>query len=141
MIWLSADRVLVHRKPLNASFGGGALELPGGKLEVGEGPAAALGRELREEWGAGASRLRVGPVAEVLHHVYPPPGPEVILVVYHVDGALLPAGPVEAMGLSLEPGLSLLACDVAELPVSEFLAADRDWVAAVRDGRVRAPAF
>jgi len=32
-------------------------------------------------------RLTPLAVAEVLHHVYPPPGPEVLLVVYHVDAS------------------------------------------------------
>ncbi len=139
--WLGPGRVLVHRRPPDARFGAGALELPGGKLEPGEGPAPALRRELCEEWGPGASRLAVGPVAEVLHHVYPSPGPEVVLVVYHVDGARLSPGPDGDFGLTLEAGLSLLACEVAQLPVEEFLAADRPWVQTVASGQVRAPDF
>ncbi|MEM6993746.1 MAG: NUDIX domain-containing protein [Myxococcota bacterium] len=141
LVWLGHQRVLVPRKPPDAAFGARALELPGGKLERGEAPAPALRRELVEEWGAGARRLVVGPVAEVLHHVYPPPGPEVVLVVYHVDGRALPPGPVESLGLTPEPGLTLCAFDLPALPVAEFLAADRRWIGALRDGRVRPPAW
>lgn len=139
LVWLSPTRVLVHRRSPHARFGAGRLELPGGKVERGEAPTAALARELLEEWGPGASRLRVGPVAEVLHHVYPPPGPEVFLLVYHVDGAPLGAGDVSSMGLSPTEGFEVLAFDVGALPVGDFLEADLDFVASIGRGRVTSP--
>ena len=43
-------------------------EFPGGKVEPGEAPVAALARELREELGVG---VRVGRVWDVLFHAYP----------------------------------------------------------------------
>jgi 8-oxo-dGTP diphosphatase len=43
-------------------------ELPGGKVEPGEAPVAALVRELREELGITA---RVGKIWDVLFHPYP----------------------------------------------------------------------
>lgn len=140
LVWLDDARVLVHRRPPDAAFGANSLELPGGKVERGEAPADALGRELVEEWGVAAAALRVGAVADVLHHVYPPPGPEVVLVVYHVDGSALADRTVAQMNLTPEPGLVPLAFAVAALPVAEFLAADREWVDGIRRGRVRAPA-
>jgi 8-oxo-dGTP diphosphatase len=43
-------RVLVQRRPEGKAMAG-LWEFPGGKLEPGETPEAALGRELREELG------------------------------------------------------------------------------------------
>jgi len=43
-------------------------ELPGGKVEPGEPPVAALARELAEELGA---RVTVGRIWDVLFHAYP----------------------------------------------------------------------
>ncbi|MEX1369208.1 MAG: DnaB-like helicase N-terminal domain-containing protein, partial [Nannocystaceae bacterium] len=113
-----------------------------GKLEPREHPVDALARELIEEWGPVARHLRVGPVAEVLHHVYPPPGPQVLLLVYHVDASMLgPAdAPLETLGLRPEPGVRVAAFARGSRPGEGLLAADRAFVSAVRDGRVVPPA-
>jgi 8-oxo-dGTP diphosphatase len=70
------DRVLLTQR-----LAGGPLglewELPGGKVEPGEHPVAALVRELREEIGAA---VEVGRVWDVLHHIYPTF--ELVMVVY-----------------------------------------------------------
>lgn len=140
-MWRPGAVLLVQRRRADAEHGAGRWELPGGKLEPAEHPRAALERELHEEWGPAAAALRVGAVAEVLHHVYPPPGPEVLLVVYHVDAAPLgaPGAAVDALGLRPEPGVELRAFPRAALPVDEFLAADRALLMAVRDGLVAPP--
>lgn len=43
-------RWLMHRRPSNKQHGG-LWEFPGGKVEVGESPRAALAREMEEESG------------------------------------------------------------------------------------------
>jgi 8-oxo-dGTP pyrophosphatase MutT (NUDIX family) len=141
LVWRPGAVLLVQRRRADADHGAGRWELPGGKLEPAEHPRAALVRELVEEWGPAAAALRVGAVAEVLHHVYAPPGPEVLLVVYHVDAGALgaPDAPLAALGLRPEPGVELGAFPRAALPVAQFLAADRELLAAVRDGLVAPP--
>ncbi len=138
LIWLTPDRLLVQRRPLDKPHGGGCLELPGGKVEPGEAPRDALARELEEEWGPNARLLTPLSVAEVLHHVYPPPGPEVLLVVYHVDASLWAArdasGEVWPALLRAEAGASVHAVDRAALPLGEFLAADREFLKGVQEG-------
>ena len=46
----ASGRVLVAQRPAHQQHGG-LWEFPGGKVEPGETPAAALARELREELG------------------------------------------------------------------------------------------
>jgi mutator protein MutT len=66
-IVLRAGRVLVARRRAGTHLGG-LWEFPGGKIEGGETPSAALRRELAEELGVG---VRVGPLWGILLHRYP----------------------------------------------------------------------
>jgi ADP-ribose pyrophosphatase YjhB (NUDIX family) len=143
LVWLGPDRLLVQRRGADAAHGAGRLELPGGKVEPGEAPRPALTRELTEEWGPEARLLPISSVAEVLHHLYPPPGPEVLLVVYHVDAS---AWAADAAGderwparVQVTAGATVHAFDRARLPLDEFLAADRAFLAELQAGRVRRP--
>lgn len=137
LVWLGQTTILLQRRARDAAHGAGALEFPGGKVEPGEHPAAALRRELSEEWGEGAAALVVGPVAEILHHVYPAPGPEVVLCLYHVDGRVWGDG--WATRIVLEPGVEGLAVAQARVPLDEFLAADRPFAARLAQGAVACP--
>ncbi len=59
-------------------------EFPGGKVELGESPVAALARELREEIGVA---VEVGRIWDVLFHAYP--AFDLVMLVYAcriVDG-------------------------------------------------------
>lgn len=137
LVWLTTEQVLLQRRSPAAAHGAGALEFPGGKVEPGEHPRGALVRELAEEWGDEATALRVGPVADVLHHVYVEPAREVVLCLYHVDGGAW-ARQWKAR-IRLETGASALAVSVHALPIDEFLAADQPYARQLRDGRVRSP--
>lgn len=134
LVWIDAETLLVQRRAPTARHGASMLELPGGKLERGEAPRAGLLRELREEWGPAAAKLEVGPVADVLHHVYPPPGPEVVLIVLHVDAHIWLADDWHGR-LQPEAGVEVVAFKLAELPCDQFLAADRPFLESLRNSK------
>ena len=90
-------------------------EFPGGKVEPGEAPVAALVRELREEIGVGVA---VGRVWDVLFHAYP--AFDLVMLVY-------PCRVVEGEPRAVEVAdLRWLA--PAELPAWDILPADKPLV-------------
>jgi 8-oxo-dGTP diphosphatase len=98
-------------------------EFPGGKLEPGEAPTAALARELDEELGVTAV---IGPVWEVLHHAYP--AFDLLMIVY------VCALPVGARPHAREVA-DLRWVAPAALPGTDILPADQPLVARlVADG-------
>ena len=92
-------------------------EFPGGKVEPGEAPVAALERELAEEIGVQA---RVGRIWDVLHHAYP--AFDLVMLVYACRLAPEPAPrAIEVADLAwVAPG---------DLPGWDILPADRPLVA------------
>jgi 8-oxo-dGTP diphosphatase len=75
VIWANG-RVLLTRR-LEGSHLAGLWEFPGGKLEPGEAPDAAVVRECREECGI---EVAVERIREVTFHRYP--GKDVLLLFY-----------------------------------------------------------
>ena len=110
-------RVLAARRSAPAALAG-AWEFPGGKVEPGESPAAALARECREELGV---QIAVG---ELLGSADVAPG-----IVLHVHVAELIAG--EPQPLQDHDELRWLAAD--ELDDVSWLPADRPVLGALRE--------
>ncbi|MBV8759506.1 MAG: (deoxy)nucleoside triphosphate pyrophosphohydrolase [Deltaproteobacteria bacterium] len=96
-------------------------EFPGGKVEPGEAPVAALVRELREEIGV---EVAVGRIWDVLFHAYP--AFDLVMLVYVcriVDGE---PRAVEVADLRWLPPGELPAWDIlpADKPLVERLVAE-----------------
>lgn len=69
-------RILLTRRPVGSHMGG-LWEFPGGKVEAGESPTAALVRELKEELGLVAE---IG--SPVTFSVHEEPGMRILLLFY-----------------------------------------------------------
>jgi 8-oxo-dGTP diphosphatase len=107
-------RYLLCQRPLGG-WGAGKWEFPGGKLEVGEHPAAALQRECREELNV---EVEVGPVVELVSHTYPGMDP-VLLIFLEARIVLGEPSAVGVGALAWEPveRLGLYDWLEADLPV------------------------
>lgn len=111
-------RILITKRP-DGVHQGGLWEFPGGKLEPGEAPRAALARELREELGIEV--LAAGPLIRI-HHDYG--DRHVLLAVYRVTAF---AG--EPQGREGQP---LAWVDPWAMDPDAFPAADRPVILALR---------
>ena len=112
------DRYFVQTRPEGKHMAG-KWEFPGGKLEKGESPEAALERELWEELGV---RTKTGRIRRVVNHSYP----EKDILLLFFESALLEGAPAPLEG---QQTAWLLPAEMTE---AAFAPADRPMVAALR---------
>jgi 8-oxo-dGTP diphosphatase len=108
------DRVLLTQRP-EGSHMGGLWEFPGGKIDEGESPSAALIRELDEELGVGIEVRR--PLTFAVHEE---PGLRILLLFF--DARIASGEPHGHEGQALE------WVDVAELPSFPTPPADAELI-------------
>jgi 8-oxo-dGTP diphosphatase len=121
---IDADgRILVQQRPLGKAHGG-LWEFPGGKVESGEVPEAALVRELREELGIDVAPDDLAPLtfaSELLADRH------LVLLLYRCRQWEGVARPLDAAALRWVDVDDLAALDMppADRPFVAVLAADR----------------
>jgi 8-oxo-dGTP diphosphatase len=108
----SAGLVLVQQRPAHRAHGG-LWEFPGGKVEPGEGPCAALIREIDEELGIVLAQGDLFPISFAAQEPSPSDRPFVLLLygcrawqgtpVCEPGAALLWAAPAALAGLAMPP--------------------------------------
>ncbi|MGH9709224.1 MAG: (deoxy)nucleoside triphosphate pyrophosphohydrolase [Candidatus Acidiferrales bacterium] len=103
-------------------------EFPGGKVQSGESPQAALLRELREELAIGAS---VGAEIYGTSHKYPemPSAIELIFFIATIESGAIENRVFEAIAWVAPQ----------DLPEMDFLDADREFIAKLSNGDIQLP--
>ena len=102
------DRFFAQQRPANTSRAG-LWEFPGGKVEPGETPQAALAREIHEELGC---VVEVGALVSTNHHDYP----DLALTLDLFQCRLVSGEPVARQGQGLRWGTAEELCT---LPFAE----------------------
>jgi 8-oxo-dGTP diphosphatase len=112
-------RVLVSRRRADQAMPL-LWEFPGGKVEPGEAPEAALAREVREELGC---EVRVGRIHEVVFHAYD--DFDLYMLVYACTITAGEPAPVEVAEVAWVEAARLPSLDLlpADYPLARALAA------------------
>ena len=118
-ILTQAGRILLVQRPASAEMGG-LWEFPGGKIEPGETPEAALAREIREELGV---PIVVGPLYHITDYHYPTG----LAVRLHFFRCRITSGTPQLLW-----GQALRWVAPADLPYYPTPAADQEVVALLR---------
>lgn len=119
---IDADgRLLVQRRPVGSDFPG-LWEFPGGKIEPGESPEAALVRELREELGIDVDPERLAPACFASDRLR---GRHLLLLVFVCRDWLGVPQPLQASELKWVRPVELLTLDMppADRPLVALLEA------------------
>lgn len=111
--------ILVQQRPTGKSLAG-LWEFPGGKVEVGETPEAALIRELAEELGIAVDAAHLQPLSFVSH---PADDRHLLMLLYRARQWKGHPQPLEAKALQWVPldGLRALAMPPADIPLIDVL--------------------
>lgn len=111
-------RILLAQRPPGKHLAG-YWEFPGGKLEPGETPQAALARELREELDADC---RVGVLLDAVAHPYETF--DLLMLLYHVEFTGEPrAHEAAALGWYTPEAMAALPLPAADMPMLARIAA------------------
>jgi 8-oxo-dGTP diphosphatase len=94
-------------------------EFPGGKVEPGEAPAAALAREIREELGC---EVAVGAIYEVVFHAYDTFDLYMLIYRCHLTAGTPTAVQVAAVAWFTAAEIPALKLPPADYPLAERLA-------------------
>ena len=113
------SRVLVSRRRADQAMPL-LWEFPGGKVEPGESPEAALAREVREELGC---EIRVGRIHEVVFHAYE--DFDLYMLVYACTITAGEPAPIEVAEVAWVEAARLPSLDLlpADYPLARALAA------------------
>lgn len=101
-------------------------EFPGGKVDPGESPEAALARELREELDVAAE---IGPELYRVRHKYPEMNQPIELIFFAAK-----VNPAEVTNLEFE---QIVWREPHSLPELNFLPADRELIYKLANGSIR----